>query len=241
MKALPVVDAPRLRYLKLGNNLIETCESFRGHQTLQVIVFYQILDLNHNKLTRPTGLQNMPNLTSLDLSHNPLTTLEGLSQVDKLSSLNLTATKALETLSGISLMPSLESLNLFEGGLKSIKDIELLLPFTNLKFLNVNATPLEADTADAKQEAVMILLRKFFWCKGAGEEEEKEEITEDDLIQARETLKERERIRLEEEENERLRKEEEERERLQRLQEQQAAGQDGQDAQDLSVGDPDDN
>lgn len=179
----------------------------------------------------------MPNLLSLDLSHNLLTTLEHLGQVDKLSSLNLTANKNLETLSGISPMPSLETLNLFESGFKSIKDVELLLPFTKLKYLNLNATPMEADTSDAKMEAVMILLRKFFWCKGTGEEEEKDEITEEDIVQARETLKERERIRLEEEENERIRKEEEEKERLQRLQDEQA----DQDAKALSVGDPDDN
>lgn len=156
----------------------------------------------------------MPNLLTLDLSQNELTTLAGISRVDRLQTLNLAGNKALESIREIALMPSLETLNLFESGLKDIKDMVALLLFSKLKYLNASATPLEAETPDAKQETVMILLRKFFWCKGTGDEEEKEEITEDDITQARETLKERERLRLEEEENERIRREEEERERL---------------------------
>ena len=156
----------------------------------------------------------MPSLTSLDLSFNELTDVSGITDVPSIKTLNLNANKSLESIKNISPLASLETLTMFESGLKDIKDVAALLPFNKLKYLNLNSTPMEAEAGDAKMEAHMILLRKFFWCKGTGEEEEKEEITEDDLAQAHETLKERERQRLEEEENERLRREEEEANKL---------------------------
>lgn len=183
----------------------------------------------------------MPSLKTLNLSYNEIIDISGLKNLPALVSLDLSFNKLLDTFGNISLLPGLTSLNLHETGAKELQDVKALLPFSKLSELNLSNTPLETEVSDLKSEIVMILLRKFVWWRGTGEDEEKEEITEDDLTAAQETLKQRaeeeaERLRQEQEELERQR-EEEEAERL-RLEEERKANE-GNDDQDNKQGSED--
>lgn len=168
----------------------------------------------------------MPNLKSLTLSYNDISDISGLKELLTLQFLDLSFNKQLESFSNINLLPSLVILNFHESGIKELQDIKSLLPFKKLSELNLSNTPLETEVPDLKSEVVMILLRKFVWWRGVGEEEEKEEITDDDLNAADEALKQRAEEEAErkrqEEEAERMREEEEENERL-RLEEERKA------------------
>jgi len=198
--ALPALQMPALRTASFARNLIDTCASFTGHSTLE------LLDLSVNPLDSLIGVGNMPRLKSLNVSSNKLWSLAGLSGLPSLVDLDISS-NAFESFSGPwSEMPKVETLSAQNNRVTKADGLEALFQVPSLKQLNVLGNPLADEDGVNIRHEVLIWQYKVQKIDG-------EEVTEDERGEAKalnEDRQEKERIRKEEEaEAKRLAEEEE--------------------------------
>jgi len=115
------------------------------------------LNLSENRITNSVGIANLPNLTELDLSRNSLTELDGLSGIPLLQSLDL-ASNSLEGISASWLgYPFLMSLNLSQNKIKDLKSLEVIVPLSRLKILDITDNPFATAEAVDDVRAEMLI------------------------------------------------------------------------------------
>ena len=208
IKLLPALYCDNLLELHLDNNIINNAKSFiRGLRKLK------FLNLSNNKLKNCIGISNCPSLEILKLNENELNSLEGLENLPNLNTLEIN-TNQIEKFNFIPELASIKKILLAGNKIADIKE------FGKLKFPNLNeignlSNP-SIDEVGAGAKIEMVILFEGYDLKIVNEEE----ITKEDITEAKEKKEERiriaeeERIQKEKEEEERLRLEEEERLRL---------------------------
>ncbi|EGR29281.1 leucine rich repeat protein [Ichthyophthirius multifiliis] len=202
-----------LQKLNLNKNEITTCQEFRGHHTLA------ILEMRKNKLSDLKGIENSPNLQCLYVAENNITNINDLGKLPHLKILHLRKNplKSLEILENqhVPVFPLLNYINFRECKFEDLSQMKFLQAFPVLAQVNVLATEMtENGGYNIKEELIMLMnqLKRI----------NKEPVEEDEVVAARDKLKERieEQERQRQEEEERKKQEEEER-RLQEEQQQQ--------------------
>jgi len=205
IKILPALYCDNLIELHLDNNQVKNAKAFiRGLKKLK------LLNLNTNKLKNCTGIGNCPSLETLKLNENEITSLEGLENLPSLRCLEVSSNQ-IEKINFSSDFSSLTKVLINSNKVSDLKEFnKLKLP--NIHELNNLNNPC-IDELGGGTKIEMVMIFEGYDLKLINEEE----ITKEDIQEAKEKKEERariaeeERIQREKEEEERRRVEEEER------------------------------
>jgi Leucine-rich repeat (LRR) protein len=149
------------------------------------------LSMNKNQLVNLEGLENLTALESLSVAENQLTSITGIINCPKLKKLNLQGNK-IETFDTVPDLPGLQEINMTGCPIAKIEEIGKLITLRNLNSLNLTETPLAEEKGDELKKEVLILLDGLNFKSFNGEE-----VTPEDIAEAKETKAER--IKLDEE------------------------------------------
>lgn len=191
LKELSPLPQPRLSWVNLSQNGIKSCADFTGHNCLATLL------LSENKLSNCAGISAMPKLLELNLSGNALTSLKDLLGLGALKKLDASKNK-LETLADFPILPELE---FFDAGENLIekdgeKELENLKECSALKQLNMAGNPWVDEKGDDFKKEVLIALDNL----KIKQVNDMDEVTEEEVAEAKTEKQEREKARLEAEE-----------------------------------------
>jgi Leucine-rich repeat (LRR) protein len=182
IKQLSSIQLPRLEQLLLAGNQIEKVVDFSHHENLQ------LLELRNNKLTSLQGIANLPALKELYAADNKISSIEGLKNLPSLTKLHLRKNKISKfTSETVPNLPALQYLNLRENDIPDAKSLASLSALKKLSYLNIAATPLTEEQADATKKEVLIYLNSLSVVN-------KEEVTTEDREEAANDAIERRRL-----------------------------------------------
>lgn len=174
--ALPDLKPVPLRALKTASfakNEISACQDFGGYAMLET------LDLAENHITSLAGVSSNPALKKLNIASNELDKLEGFTEVPKLEDLNLSGNK-FETLEGPwQEFAELQILNVSNCQLQVVKSLEVLRHLPKLSNLGVAGNPF-IETVDGNPRVEVLV------CHWRLKIIDGEEVTEEELEEAKE-------------------------------------------------------
>lgn len=177
-KIVQLTNMPQARLCSmiLNQNKISSCVGFVGHPTLTK------LELRKNMLEDCEGLGNLLCLTELTLAENKITNFTGLTNMPCLKKLDLSK-NLIEDLSRMPELPSLEELELSKNKIANKDCLPHFAQYPKLNFLSMMETPLGEELGDGFKSEILVILGTQLNFKMIGEEE----VTEDDLVAAKET------------------------------------------------------
>ena len=153
IKELTSIPQPRLSWLNLSQNRINSCADFEGHATLLTLL------MSENKLKNCAGLKAMPKLIELNLNGNLLISLTDLVGLGSLKKLDVGKNK-LETLANFPVLPELEHFDASENLIEKDgeKELENLKDCSHLKTLLMAGNPWVDEKGDDFKKEVLISL-----------------------------------------------------------------------------------
>ena len=153
IRELTAIPQPRLSWVDLSQNKIETCTDFTGHDTLVELL------MQKNRLETCVGLGNMPKLITLNLQGNKLTTLSDLKGLVCLKTLDVGKNK-LTSLAKFPALPAMETFDCSENLIEQNgeKELENLSECASLKTLLMAGNPWVDEKADDFKKEVLIAL-----------------------------------------------------------------------------------
>jgi len=173
IQALTDLPQPRLFKVNLSENEIASAANFTGHANLLS------LNLSKNKLVNLAGIHNMARLTELNLSENEITSLSLMRNLPNLKTLNLNTNK-IEVLDDLPDLPALQNLDLQNNLIEKDGELVKMIEFKKLDTLNWTGNPWADEKGDDFKKEVLIAC-DVLAIKNVNEDE----VTKEDIEEAK--------------------------------------------------------